>query len=137
MISSCLPTVVLNLNLSLNLNLNSLLFLPLLPVLPSHPCRHWCAWLSVVWVGKKIGCFFKIGRTARNAFGPWLNGGPVSTYATTTRGLDMSVSPPGPSHPTLQNHLRKEQLHDIKQSVQRKCTSVGQTQQTDKGATVG
>jgi hypothetical protein len=74
----------LNLNLNLNLNFNSLSLLPLLPVLPRHPCRHWCAWVSVVWIGKKIGCFFKIVRNAQNAFGPWLNGGPVSTYATTT-----------------------------------------------------
>lgn len=85
----------LNLNLIFNLYLNLNSVLVLLLILPRHPGKAHCYLLSVVLLGKKNGFFSKL---CVFQIGPWLNGGPVSSYATTTRRLDLSVSPPGPSH---------------------------------------
>ena len=80
-------------NLNLNLNLNSVLVLLL--ILPRHPGKAHCYLLSALLLGKKNGRFSK---SCKSHSGLGLHGGPVSSYATTTRRLDLSVSPPGPSH---------------------------------------
>jgi len=89
-------TLHLNFNSNLNLNLNSLLVL--LPFLPRHTQKPYAALLSFDCVGKKNWRFFNLAQTSKTAFGPWLNGGPVSSYATTTRRQALAISPPGPSH---------------------------------------
>ena len=77
------------LNLNLNLNLNSVLVL--LPVLPRHLQKCWCALLSAVCMAKKNRgvferAFFSI-RNKRTESGLGFHGGPVSSYPTTTRRL--------------------------------------------------
>lgn len=83
-----------NFNLYLNLNLNSVLVLLL--ILPASSYTPYCYLLSAVLLGKKSGCFFKL---AKIVFGPWLIGGPESSYPTTTGGRLVRKSS-GPSHST-------------------------------------
>lgn len=79
----------LNFNLYLYLNLNSVLVLLL--ILPRHPGKHCCYLLSAVLLGKKNGCF---SNSCFSQIGPWLNGGPISSYELPPEA-GLSVSPPG------------------------------------------
>ncbi len=89
-------TLNLNFNLYLYLNLNSVLLLLL--ILPSHLGKRCYYLLSALLLGKKSGAISlkQIRQVFRSGLG--LYGGLVSTYPTTTRRQDSSVSPPGPSH---------------------------------------
>jgi hypothetical protein len=68
--------------------------------LPRHKQAAHCYWLSAICYGRKKLAFFGNWRNLREAeSGLGSYGDPVTTYPTTTRRLNLFVSPPGPSQP--------------------------------------